>query len=139
MTCPTVYLAGSINCHRDWKFVAGWRAHAAEVLGAAGYRVLNPLRGRKPTDTNTAAIVERDFRDISQSDIVLVEMDYADKAYIGTAMEIRYAWERGKEITLWGRVNRESHWLKYHATWWFDTLDQALNHLNKSRRRQKGE
>lgn len=126
-----VYLAGSVNGHDFWKVVTEWRLYAAGVLETAGYKVLNPVRGRRPTDTDSKDIVERDLRDIDQADILLVEMDHPERAYIGTAMEVRYAWERKKEIVLWGKANRESHWLQYHATAWFEDLDRALDHLRK--------
>lgn len=133
-----VYLAGSINGHDRWEAVTEWRLYAAGVLEAAGFKVLNPVRGRRPTDTNTKDIVERDLRDVDRADILLVEMDHPNRAYIGTAMEVRYAWERKKEIVLWGRANRESHWLKYHATAWFEDLDQALNYLREKGVTQDG-
>ncbi|MDI3548151.1 MAG: hypothetical protein PWR10_1803 [Halanaerobiales bacterium] len=128
---PVVYLAGSINGHSAWAVATEWRLYAAGVLETAGFKVLNPLRGRKPTDTNSKDIVERDLQDIVQANILLVEMDHDQMPYIGTSMEIRYAWERGKEIILWGRANRGSHWLKYHATAWFDDLEGALDYLRE--------
>ncbi|NLU09416.1 MAG: DUF4406 domain-containing protein [Tepidanaerobacter acetatoxydans] len=134
---PTVYLAGSINGHKSWELVTTWRTYAEKILEAAGYRVLNPVRGRSPTDTDSKDIVERDLQDIAKADILLVEMDHEDKAYIGTAMEIRYAWERGKEIIIWGRANRESHWLKYHTHVRCNTLGQALEYLLKRKVRNE--
>lgn len=128
-----VYLAGSINGHSIWAKAVNWRLNTAITLETLGYQVFNPLRGRKPEDQNSNDIVERDLQDITKADILLVEMDHKDKAYIGTAMEIRYAWERGKEIVIWGQANKESHWLKYHATAWFDDLDQALDYLRERR------
>lgn len=133
-----VYLAGSVNGHDSWEVVTEWRLYAAGVLEAAGYYVLNPVRGRKPTDTDSKDIVERDLRDISQADILLVEMNHENRAYIGTAMEIRYAWERKKEIILWGRANTGSHWLKYHATAWFKNLEEALEYLRERGRQLYG-
>lgn len=128
-----VYLAGSVNGHHSWEAVTRWRLYAAEVLEAAGYYVLDPVRDRGPEDT-TKDIVERDLWDIGRTDILLVEMDHPDRAYIGTAMEIRYAWERKKEIILWGNANRDSHWLKYHATAWFGSLEEALEYLKQKSR-----
>lgn len=126
-----VYLAGSINGHDSLETANGWREKATKELGKAGYGALNPLRGRKLTDENSKEIVERDLEDIQKADIILVEMSHENKAYIGTAIEIRYAWEQGKEIILWGRANRESHWLKYHAHAWFDTLEDAIKYLKR--------
>lgn len=126
-----VYLAGSVNGHDSLEAANGWREKATTELEKAGYGVLNPLRGRTLSDKNSRDIVDRDLGDIWKSDILLVEMDHEDKAYIGTAMEIRYAWELDLEIIIWGRANRESHWLKYHAHAWFDTLEDAIEYLKR--------
>lgn len=123
-----VYLSGAVN-GITWQQATDWRNHAVEVLESAGYTVINPLRERAATEVTSRDIVNRDLRDITCSDIVLVEMDHAGIPYIGTAMEIRYAWEREKEIILWGMANHSSHWLAYHASRWFDTLDDALQYL----------
>ena len=125
----TVYLSGSINGHATWHLATGWRLYATEILEAADFTVLNPLRKWKTTDPDCVTVVNRDLQDIAQSDILLVEMDYEIMPYIGTAMEIRYAWEREKTIILWGTANQDSHWLNYHASRWFDTLDDALEYL----------
>lgn len=125
----TVYLAGSVNGHESWEAVTEWRLYAAGVLEAAGYHVLNPVRGRKPTDTDSKDIVERDLRDISQADILLVEMDHENRAYIGTAIEIRRAWEQGKPIICWGTANRSSYFLRYHATEISETLEEAIDRV----------
>lgn len=124
-----VYLGGSIHGHSTLKEAMTWRLYAAGVLEAAGYEVLNPLRQPKPATAE--AIIKRDLQDINRADILLVEMDHKDKPYIGTSMEIRYAWERKKEIILFGRANRESIWLQYHASAWYDDLGQALAYLKE--------
>lgn len=130
----TVYLAGGINGHVGWDYPTRWRQTAKEKLEAAGYHVLDPLRGSVVNGNSTViadilAIVDRDLLDIAQCDVLLVEMDWPEAPYIGTAMEIRYAWERNKEIVMWGEANRSSAWLWYHKSKWFDTLMIALEYL----------
>lgn len=130
--CKTVYLAGSIAGHKDIDSANEWRLQAEQVLGEAGYRVLNPLRGKLYGQEYTSEeIVARDLLDIAQSEILLVEMDNLGMAYIGTSMEIRYAFEQHKEIYLWGKASLESHWLRYHQTKRFETLEEALEFLVK--------
>jgi len=128
---PTVYLAGSIDGHDSWDTVTEWRNYASLILEAVGYRVLNPTRGRSRTTPYDIFIVERDLEDIDCADILLVEMNHENRAYIGTSMEIRYAWERHKEIIVWGTANTKSHWLKYHTNQHFKSLDGALLHLKE--------
>ena len=140
-----VYLAGSINGHQEKQTANAWRERASRELTAAGYVVLNPLRGRKLSDQNTEAIVERDITDVIGADIILVEMDTPEMAYIGTAIEIREAYLKRKEIVLFGKANRNSHFLKYFTRGqkWFDSLEFALWHLknvaNQQKKKQKKE
>ncbi|AYO30625.1 hypothetical protein D2962_08305 [Biomaibacter acetigenes] len=129
----TVYLSGSIN-GQSWHFAKEWRELASAELLQASYNVIDPTEGRKETDTDSKDIVERDLKGIEQADMLLVEMDCSGTAYIGTAMEIRYAWELGKEIIVWGKANRDSHWMRYHTRLWFDTLRDALLYLKEMNR-----
>lgn len=133
----TVYTGGSINGHSSLNFPNGWRSIVEQELEPLGIRVLNPLRGRKHDDTNSIEIVERDLADIEESDILLIEMSYENRAYIGTAMEIRVAWLKGKVIIIWGIANVGSHWLRYHTckgnpySTWFSTLEDAIKYIKK--------
>lgn len=128
----TVYLAGSVAGHSSLAAANEWRVKAANILEAAGYCVLNPLRGKEDgVDYCPNRIVLRDLCDIAKSDILLVEMAYEGFPYIGTSMEIRAAHEQEKEIILWGTAHKNHYWLRYHATKWFDTLDVALRYLTE--------
>jgi hypothetical protein len=66
-----------------------------------------------------------------QADVVLTEMDTHYHAYIGTAIEMRKAWEHSIPVIVWGLRNRESKFLQYHATAIFNTLDEAIEHIAK--------
>ena len=125
----TVYLAGSIDAHADIEAAKAWRDEAAEVLIAAGYRVLNPLRWPADTYQDSAGIMQRNMVDILTSDIVLTEMDNPAISYIGTGIDIFQAYQFGKEIILWGQANRGSHALRHYAPVRFETLGDALNEL----------
>jgi nucleoside 2-deoxyribosyltransferase len=130
-----IYLGGSINGHDTREAANDWREEATTALEDAGYRVLNPLRDRSLADKNSKEIVNRDLTDIKRSSILLVEMAHQDKAYIGTAMEIRFAYERHKKIILWGEANVESHWLKYHSTKRYRTLKEAIEAIKSAKKR----
>lgn len=134
----TVYLAGSVQDHTSIQDANKWRLEAEDFLTKCGYRVLNPIRGKKHTiDGTPKEIVERDLEDIKVSDIILVEMDDLTKRYIGTAMEIRDAWINGKKIILWGMACRQHPWLKYHAHSWFHNLSGALYYLERRARSKR--
>ena len=133
----TVYLAGAID-HASPDFAVGWRREATARLKAAGYGVLDPTIGKDFSDPNinTTAytpkqIVETDKAMIKRADILLVEMSRDDIPYIGTSMEILYAWERGKEIIVWG--GSESYWVRYHASRIFKTLSEALDYIGEGK------
>jgi len=129
----TVYLAGAID-HVSPAFAIRWRKDAAKRLDAAGYSVLDPTDGKDLDDPNVnistftpAEIVESDKAMIDKSDILLVEISRKDIPYIGTSMEILYAWERGKKIIVWG--GPRSYWIRYHANHVFLTLHEALEEI----------
>ena len=128
-----VYLAGPIG-EIDIKEAASWRETAEESLEEAGYIALNPLRGKDLNNPevnvmyDSAWVVERDLEDIDKADILLV--DGSRKVpMVGTPMEIRYAWERGKKIFTFGKAFKNSYWMRYHTTKFFDTLEEALLYL----------
>ena len=82
-------------------------------------------------DDATLLIVEGDKLDIMKADIVLA--NYGDKppSSVGTAMEILFAWEQHKPVFLVTTQPKISPWLKYHSTLIFNSLDDAILHINK--------
>lgn len=117
-----VYLGGAINGCTDSE-CNDWRSAAIKLLD--GHTPINPMdrdyRGRE--DECTAEIVELDKRDIDDSDALLVS--YL-KPSVGTAMEILYAWERGKPIYVFTDLERVSPWLTYHSTEILPSLETAI-------------
>lgn len=130
-----VYLAGAID-HADPRFAVKWRQDATARLKAIGYEILDPTEGKNlyhpavNTDLYTPQqIVEADKAMIDRADILLVEMSRKDIPYVGTSMEILYAWERRKHIVVWGGT--KSYWVRYHANKVFLTLHEALRNLEE--------
>lgn len=128
-----VYLAGAIH-HVSPTFATGWRREATERLSKLGFEVFDPTvdknfdhPGVNTTLYTPKQIVETDKTMIDMVDILLVEMSRSDVPYIGTSMEILYAWERGKEIIVWG--GSESYWVRYHASRIFKALPEALDYI----------
>ncbi|MBC7340911.1 MAG: hypothetical protein H5U02_00395 [Clostridia bacterium] len=126
---PAVYLAGPVD-GVSWDFAWSWRMYAKEVLEEAGYMVLNPLAGLDLSDcSDVIGIVEKQVADVMEATVVLAEADQHTAPYIGTAMEIRIAFEHGIPVLLWGKAHKRSVWLKYHADARFWNLDGALKFL----------
>lgn len=129
----TVYLAGAID-RVSPEFAMSWRREATKRLEAAGYQVLDPTQDKnlEHPDVNTTLytpeqIVEADKAMIDKADIILAEISRPDIPYVGTSMEILYAWERGKKIFVWG--GSRSYWIRYHAHFIFQDLTDALEYM----------
>ncbi len=106
------YLAGPINgCDDDE--ANGWRQGFMAELPE--HEWLDPMvrdyRGRE--DDCVQEIVEGDMADIDTCDFVVA---YCWQPSWGTAMELRYAFEKGKPIfAVVPKGMRVSPWLRYHA------------------------
>lgn len=118
-----IYLAGPINGCMDDE-ANGWRTVARTALTAAGHDVVDPMardyRGRELE--NVDDIVHGDKRDINSCDTVLV---MAARPSFGTAMEVLYAWEQGKDVIAVA-THPASPWLAYHSRV-VETLTGALD------------
>lgn len=126
-----IYLAGPIH-HVTPEQATGWRRKVTETLEPLGYTILDPTAGKDlyDPDVNTKTftpehIVTTDIAMIDSADILLVDISHLVPCW-GTAMEIRHAWSKGKTIVTWGTANKESYWIRYHATRMWSSLDIAL-------------
>lgn len=122
-----VYLAGGIQGVKD---PFGWRMRSAYYLSKHGIETVNPLRGKtedKFDSYNEREIITRDKQDISNCDLVLAEVTDPNRPYIGTAMEILYAWEHGIPVVIWGTY--KSYWLTYHSVSQFESLSECLDYI----------
>ena len=126
----TVYLAGGMAGLQD-KDCKVWRDTATQLL--SGCQILNPMVRdyRFTINEPYESIVEDDCDDILKSDIVLVRLDVPSW---GTAMEIRFAFDKGKRIygfsengLFWDAL---SPWVKYHVTDYFASLSRACEYIN---------
>lgn len=118
----TVYLAGPINGTSDQE-AYGWR----DLVRGYGLDVtiFDPMvrdyRGKE--HESISVIVEGDKADIDQCDVVLA---YCWQPSYGTAMELLYAWERGKRVIAVVPTGQPvSPWVAYHAEV-VSTIEQAL-------------
>ncbi|NSW84091.1 MAG: nucleoside 2-deoxyribosyltransferase [Syntrophothermus sp.] len=124
-----VYLAGGID-GLSREQATCWRQRATEVLQNKGFEVIDPTHGRDMEMVyDPREVVGSAFANVDSADILLVEMNTPGHAYIGTAIEIRRAWEQGKPIICWGTANRSSYFLRYHATEISETLEEAIDRV----------
>jgi len=124
-SATTVYLCGGINKLKDLECKA-WREKAKSLLKDVTW--LDPLRRdfRASEKGNEAAIVKGDLIDIDASDYILVN---GSRPSWGTAMEIFYAFRRGKKVVVFGVCQDPSPWLAYHSTVMFDGLQGAVGYI----------
>ena len=109
-----VYLSGGIT-GLTFEEASKWRLETASRLRAAGFRVLDPLRGKswlshqeKPIGTqqypkrnptlSDKALKDRDKLDVLNSDIVLVNLLDAKRVSIGTMFEVAWAEDHNKLV-----------------------------------------
>lgn len=112
----SVYLSGPIS-GRTFADATGWREDAATLLTGAGFRVLDPMRGKSFLSTQKVierevyesvhnpilsdkALVNRDYADVMSSDIVLANLHGATAVSIGTTCEVALAHYLHKLVVL---------------------------------------
>ena len=123
----SIYLAGPINkcsdneCH-------GWRLEVETAL-AGRFRFLNPMSRdyRSREDKFVGEIVEQDYRDIRDVDIVLV---MASHPSWGTAMEMHQAFSTDRKLVVAVCTDpNPSPWLRYHCHYLASSLREAIEYL----------
>jgi nucleoside 2-deoxyribosyltransferase len=116
----SIYLAGPINGCNDTE-CNDWRAKAKSHLSDR-YIILNPMnrdfRGKE--DISIKEIVEGDKLDVLKADIILAD---CSRNSAGTSMEVLLAWQNQKTVITFGGL---SPWIKYHSTYYVETLNDAL-------------
>ena len=139
MTRRAVYLSGRIDgLHYD-EAVAK-RSEATKLLVAAGWDVLDPMRGKTDltggvitdgsTNRSDAEIVLRDIDDMRRCDVMLVLT--GDTPSYGTEMEWGYVGiALRKPIVAVDEAGtaRKSPWPRYHTMFFGDTVAEACEWL----------
>ncbi len=128
----SIYLSGStIDPEQflvDPALLPDWRSKATTRLQQSGFRVLNPLEFAFFADEKNLAIerrVRQSLNLIDQCDALLANLN---KPSYGTAMEMFYAYRRGKMVTVVGQ-SPFSPWVVSHSKARFDDVDRALEFL----------
>ena len=124
----TLYLCGGINALSD-SDARDWRDAIAKEL-AGLYAILDPMRrdyrGRELQQGVAEEIVRGDIADIDHSNILLVN---ANKPSWGTAMELFYAYTKGKYVVTVCDNPKPSPWLLKHSDILVPSFALALQEL----------
>jgi hypothetical protein len=109
-----------------------WRTLAISRLQRNGLRVVNPIEWAIPESAEIDRVekrVQRALDLIDQCDAVLANLH---RSNYGTAMEIFYAYRRGKMVTVVGQ-SPFSPWVVTHSQARFQELNRALDFLIEKR------
>ena len=142
----TVYLSGPIT-GQTFEKAEDWRTETASRLRAAGFHVLDPLRGKSflshqvkpigdkpyPRSNPTLsdkALLRRDKLDVLSSNIVLVNLTDTQQVSIGTMFEIAWAEDHNKLVIV--ALPKDSpfhnHAFVRESAVIFSTLDEAVRY-----------
>ena len=121
-----VYLCGPL----DGQMARGrtWRAQAKGLCASYfdNLTLVDPL-DFEDADSSDAAIVNTDKALIAGSNVVLVDGDLPTG--FGTAMEILHAYNLSIPVVVWSASGTDSIWLRHHASYVTDTLDDAFEFI----------
>lgn len=130
-----IYLCGPI-LSRSTEEANAWRKLATKRLSKK-FTILDPMR-RQFSDSDMLGvneIVQMDKKDVEEADILLVNYNCArqETTLCGTAMEMLLAHQLGKYVVAFSDlpVEKRSPWMTYHSTRICDSLEDALNYINK--------
>jgi len=144
----SIYLAGLISTEKQESLT--WR-RAARRKFFNDYEdklvILDPMRGKwdleqqsqnggltDPAFTSTD-IIRRDYGDVSQADIILVNLnDFgSSRPLVGTIMELAWAWEQKKLVIAIAGPNvtwlRDHPFVKECVSHWFSSVDAAIEFI----------
>jgi len=142
----TVYLSGPIS-GKSFDQATRWRQLAGGQLRAAGFRVLDPMRGKSFLSTQARiereayerwanprlsdkALTRRDKLDVLTADIILVYLMEADVASIGTIYEMAWAEDHNKLVVIaLNDHNVHNHPFVRETGVLFGTLGEALDYI----------
>ena len=130
---PKCYLAGKMQGLTVEQMNES-RTEAAKLLGE-NFHTINPCNfynfEMDKSEYTDSEVKEFDLIQVKNSHIVLVDLKYPDS--IGTAIEIHMAHDIwGIPVVGYGGRSEDVHpWIKLSLTKWCNTLDDAVNHINK--------
>jgi len=141
-----VYLAGLISTTHPESLA--WRDEAAfRLVENCGLDVLSPVRGKDmatstdgglstPEQTNKSIIL-RDYNDIQQADILLVNLNLwgSSRPLVGTLMELAWAWEMKMPVVAvcskGDRLMRDHPFVQECVSHYCETVEEAIDFIGR--------
>lgn len=126
MSDLTFYLSGACSESREY-YCREWRKESKKEIKrrCPESKVINPLEDKDlSVDYNARKLVEEDLEYVGLSDVIIAEMLLDDYAYIGTSMELFYAFQLGIPIFVATRFEN-NYFLDYVATETFLSIKTA--------------
>jgi nucleoside 2-deoxyribosyltransferase len=140
-----VYLAGLIST--DYPESLQWRLLVAPLLEQAGFEVRTPLAGKKnlksetkdggitTTVTTGKSITLRDYRDVSECDIMLTHLEQfgCPRPLVGTVAELAWAWQLRKPVV--AIANTDNYLMRNHpfvsefVSQYWPTVQDAVDYV----------
>jgi len=124
-----IYLAGAASKKYEDRCRI-WRRTATKKLEEVGFEVINPIKdypiNKDYQIDEMMEIVDQDLIYVASSDLILAEVGTMPHPYIGTSMEIRYAYENFVPVIVWSPL-KQNFFLEYHSTKIYSKLKDAVS------------
>lgn len=123
-----IYLSGAI-CKKHESFCRSWRDKIKkEFVDKKDLIFFDPIEGKDLTKNyQPYEIYKEDMRKIRLSDIVIVEMNLDEYPYIGTVIEMQYAYFLDIPVYVWGSAHKNHYFLKVIETERYDNIGQIIS------------
>lgn len=142
-----IYLCGPIS-GASYQGATSWRESTKAYLQNCGFEAYSPMRGKEYLSTQQSipalqqdahklaqnqAINARDSWDVRRCDILLANLEDAQRVSIGSLMEIADAWNQGKYIVLVMKPGdiHDHPFVRARASIVFEFLDEAVDYITE--------
>jgi len=123
-----VYLSGAI-CKEQEAFCRSWRNRIRNCL-ADRYDIvlLDPIEDKNlDNEYDPEKIVKDDLSMVRSSDLFVAEMTMKDYSYIGTSMEMSFAYMLSIPIYIWGNAWKDHYFIQVMSTRRCKNIGQLIN------------
>lgn len=128
-----VFLSGAIEDVQS-DFIYSWRIKAASLLADRGFKAVNPMDyALEEENCEPKEIVDKNIFLQKSCDILLVEYQLLQRAYIGTDFEMTWAHLNNQPIIIWAHKDvQHRKYLKFLATKLADNLEEAVEYISNT-------
>lgn len=128
-----VFLSGAIEDVQS-DFIYSWRIEAASLLADRGFKAVNPMDyALEEENCEPKEIVDKNIFLQKSCDILLVEYQLLQRAYVGTDFEMTWAHLNNQPIIVWAHKDMQHRkYLKFLATKLADSLEEAVEYISNT-------